>query len=287
MRKVAFRFATISVFLLLFFLLTSVVWAEATPSGALVIVGGGNTPEAVVKRVIALAGGENAPIVILAHVREKPDEAGKDSAMMFQEWGAKNVIAAGTLDPAELKRILATARGVWIPGGDQNRFAERFPESSGVPEAIRGVFQRGGVVGGTSAGASLMGELMPTGAETKVEGIQSGGCPVREGLNLLPQTIVDQHFLKRNRLNRLLTALLEHPNFRAFGIEEGSWGVYHNSQFTVEVGQVVVLQSRSTPRRNGTALGISNVTLRILLPGDKEGEKRRKGEGERQATPRS
>ena len=242
--------------------------AEAKPSGALVLVGGGSTPEAAVKKVIALAGGDNAPIVILAHVRESAED-GKESAEMFQSFGAKNVTAPATLDPTELKRILSTARGVWIPGGDQNRFAERFPEPTGVPQAIRAVYGRGGVVGGTSAGASLLGELMPTGAETAVEGIHAGACPVRIGLNLLPKTLIDQHFLKRNRFNRLLTALLEHPGFRAIGIEEGSWCVVQNNRLKVQAGQVVLLTPQSEPRRNGTALGASNITLRILLPGDK------------------
>lgn len=257
--------------LLILALLPAMLNAQSSgkPSGALVMVGGGSTPEAAVKRVIALAGGADAPIVIFAHTREKPEQSGPESAEMFREWGAKNVTSVGSLDAAEIKRALESARGVWIPGGDQNRFADRFPESSGVPEAIRKVYQRGGVIGGTSAGASLMAALMPTGEDTPLQGVKVGVCPVRSGLNLLPNTLIDQHFLKRNRFNRLATALLEHPSYRGIGIDEGAWGVYHNNRLTVEAGQFLLLLPRSAPRRKENLLGASNITLKILLPGDK------------------
>jgi cyanophycinase len=238
-------------------------------AGALVIVGGGSTPEAAVKKVIALAGGAESPLVVLAQTREDSEKAGQQSAEMFRQWGAKNVVSVGSLDPLEVRRALEAARGVWIPGGDQNRFADRFPESSGVPEAIRGVFRRGGVIGGTSAGASLMAAQMPTGAIGGTEGVRTGACPVRPGLNLLPRTIIDQHFFKRNRLNRLLTALLEHPSYRGIGVDEEAWCVWQDNRLIVEAGQVMLLLPGSAPRRQDSLLGTPNMTLKILLRGDK------------------
>ena len=161
-------------------------------TGEILIVGGGTTPPAAVKRFIEAAGGQEARIVVLT--RQNPEEDGSKSADLFRENGAANVFSPGSLISSEIVAVLKNAKGVWIPGGDQNRFAERFPESSGVPAAIREVWKQGGVVGGTSAGASLVGGLMPTGEDTKIEGLKSGLCPVRPGLSLLPKVITDQPF---------------------------------------------------------------------------------------------
>ena len=235
-------------------------------TGEILIVGGGTTPPAAVKRFIEAAGRQESRIVVLAHTRQNPEEDGSKSADLFRENGAINVLLPGSLLSSEIVAALENAKGVWIPGGDQNRFVERLPESSGVPAAIREVWKRGGVVGGASAGASLVGGLMPTGEDTKIEGLKSGLCPVRPGLSLLPRVITDQHFFVRNRSQRLFTAVLELPDFTGIGLDEGTWVTIRDHRLSVKSGQVMLVRVKGKVRETEKRLAVSELSVKILLP---------------------
>jgi cyanophycinase len=191
---------------------------------------------------------------------------------MYRHEGARNVSAPVNVPFPEIIALLSRARGVWIPGGDQNRFTKTFPETSGVPAAIRAVYLRGGVIGGTSAGASLQGDLMPTGEPTKIEGLRKGGTDIAPGLGLLSGVIVDQHFIVRNRLPRLLAAVLEHFDHAGIGIDEGAWVVVREDVLSVFGGQVIVLTPMdSGPKTKDAVPGSSlrgRITLQVLTPGD-------------------
>ncbi|MCS7065340.1 MAG: cyanophycinase, partial [Fimbriimonadales bacterium] len=175
--------------------------------GVIILVGGGGTSSEVPRTLLQLAGGVKARVVILAHAQADVGRGAQHSAAFFQEHGAQNIVAPDTLDPNALADLLNEAQGVWIPGGNQNRFMARLGGSPVFVSALRDVLKRGGVVGGTSAGASLMGALMPTGNQSPEGELRVGGCQLAPALNLLPNTIVDQHFLKRGRLPRLLCAV--------------------------------------------------------------------------------
>lgn len=236
--------------------------------GTVLLIGGGSTPEEAVKTFIEACGGADALIVILAHTQSDPAAGGKRSADFYRELGARNVQAPASMNPEELKEMISRANGVYIPGGDQNRFTSTFPESTGVWEAIRGVHKRGGAVGGTSAGCSLVGKLMPTGAQTDKEGVLAGASPVAPGLGILQNAIADQHFLKRNRFQRLLTAVLQNPSLTGIGVDELAWATVQAGKLTVRSGQVVVLQARGKIRQEGEMLSCPEMKLQVLLKGD-------------------
>lgn len=255
---------------------TAVVGARSSQQGGgtVLLVGGGETPREAVQEFIRLAGGADAPIVILAHTQADPSVGGERSATMFRELGARQVVVVPDVQHEAVLASLRQASGVWIPGGDQNRFMRKFPETSGVPQAIRHVVRRGGVAGGTSAGASLMGRLMPTGSEPRHNSLTTGACPVSDGLGLLPKAIVDQHFLARNRLLGLLAAALDHPGYVGIGVDEGAWALVRNGKLETHRGQVVVIRTTRvsrTPDRSasggGVLLGSDRVTLQVLLAG--------------------
>lgn len=241
-------------------------------AGAVVMVGGGPTSREAVQEFLRLAGGVEARVVVLAHTQEDPMAGGERSAELFRGLGARRVMVVGLLAPEAVVAALRDADGVWIPGGDQNRFVRAFPEASQVPAAIRDVVRRGGVVGGTSAGASLMGGRMPVGGESRAHGLAAGACPVSGGLGVLPGAIVDQHFLARNRLMRLLAAVLEHPGYTGIGVDEGAWAVVRAGRLHAHQGQVMVIRAGRTARVRGGAgtgelLGADRVLLQVLLPG--------------------
>ncbi|MFO0977682.1 MAG: cyanophycinase [Planctomycetaceae bacterium] len=182
--------------------------------GTLIIVGGGSVPEDVPKTIRRLAG-DNGSVAILAEAAESRDE----SASQAMKWLADS----GFEDPARLvvvkaddpttHDLLSTVSGVWICGGQQQRLADAW-KTTNVEEKLKSVLERGGVVAGTSAGAAIMSKVMI-----------AGGNPVPEisaGWDLLPGSIVDQHFSQRDRLPRLKAAVAQHAERVGFGIDEGT-----------------------------------------------------------------
>ncbi len=236
--------------------------------GAVILAGGGGTPPEVPQTILRLAGGANARVVILAHVQQDVARGGRRSAEFFEENGAQNVVAPDTLDAGELTAIVQAARAVWIPGGDQNRFMERFGAATELLRTIREVAARGGVVGGTSAGTSLMGARMPTGDHSPDGDLKVGASPTAPAIGVLPNALVDQHFLKRQRLPRLLCALLEHPNLVGIGVDEDAWALVQSKKLTVHRAQVVVARVRGKPRQVEQLLGSHAIQLQVLLPGE-------------------
>ena len=236
--------------------------------GAVILAGGGSTPPEVPQTMLRLAGGANARIVILAHVQADVVRGGQRSAAFFAENGAQDVVAPDTLDAGELIALVQSARGVWIPGGDQNRFMERLGGSAALLEAIRGVVARGGVVGGTSAGASLMGARMPTGDHALDGDLKVGASPTAPAIGVLPNAIVDQHFLKRQRLPRLLCAMLEHPSLVGIGVDEDAWALVQKGKLTAYRAQVILARVRHKPRQHKRMLGSRDTRLHILLPNE-------------------
>ncbi|CUU03023.1 cyanophycinase [Armatimonadetes bacterium GBS] len=237
------------------------------PEGAVILAGGGETPPEIPRTIARLAQG--APIVVLAHTQQAIGEGAERSAEFLRQHGAQQVYAPDTADPEALLPLLKEARAVWIPGGDQNRFMERLGSHKSLIQAIREVYARGGVVGGTSAGASLMGALMPTGEQSSEKPLTKGGCTLAPALGLLPNAIVDQHFLKRHRLLRLLCALMENPTLIGIGVDENGWALVQNRTLKVQAGQVVVAQVQGKTRQHKELLGAEAIRLQVLLPGER------------------
>lgn len=209
--------------------------APKGPTGALVIVGGGVLPETIRDRFLELGGGEKARLVVIPTATRKVD-AGLETIGSYTYWGslakARKVASVSFLHtrkrdeantPAFVKPI-TEASAVWFPGGDQSLLVEAY-HGTAVEREVRNVLARGGVVGGTSAGAAVMSELM----------IRSGN-PVAEvgnGFGLLSGLVVDQHFNERNRLPRLLGVLAKYPQFLGLGIDEQTGVIVHEQSITV------------------------------------------------------
>jgi cyanophycinase len=143
------------------------------------------------------------------------------------------------------------------------------------------IYNNGGVVGGSSAGAAVMSEVMITGNElvnkdstVSFVTIERGNVEVKQGFGFIKTAIIDQHFLKRKRHNRTISALIEHPNLIGVAIDE-STSIIVNPDETFDVygtNQVLVYDpTKSTDiRDNGKGrLGISNMKLDVLISGDK------------------
>jgi cyanophycinase len=168
--------------------------------------------------VAALAGGAAARVLVLPQASAVSD--GTESAAMWREQGAGEATVLSDLAAADARDRIAAAHVIWMPGGAQDRLMERLGENDLVP-AIRAAHARGAIVGGTSAGAAVLSRVMISGAPDP-RALRSGAMPALDGLGLLPWAIVDQHFVERDRLARLLTAVLDHPSLVGLGISEGT-----------------------------------------------------------------
>ncbi len=213
---------------------------QAGSQGALVICGGGGLPESVRQEFLRLAGGSKAKIVVIPTASGDADGPASVRDEFLEPWTKRGVASATLLhtrsraraDESTFARPLEEATGVWFSGGDQSRVMDAYLGTA-VERALQGVLDRGGVIGGTSAGAAIMSRVMITGGQ--------GKATVGTGFGFLPGAVVDQHALRRNRINRLLGALAEHPDLTGVAIDEatalvvreGRWRVVGNSYVAV------------------------------------------------------
>jgi cyanophycinase len=219
-----------------------VVVVRGQNRGVLVVVGGGATNDAVVARTMELAGGHDAVVAVLPQASAEPD-AGDSSVALWKERGAKAAAKVDFADRAAARRAIESATLIWMPGGDQNRFMQQI-SGTGLDELIRSRYNAGAIVGGTSAGAAILSKVMITG-EADLKNITAGKTITAEGLGLATGVIFDQHFLQRQRDNRLISAVLDHPSLVGIGIDESTAVIMRGSEIEV-VGKsaVVVIDPR-------------------------------------------
>jgi cyanophycinase len=204
--------------------------------GALVIVGGGKVGADIWARFIELAGGPNANIVVIP-------TAGEDSAIntgksfekeLLQDLGVQRVTVLHTRDPktANTKAFVAPlkkATGIWFSGGRQWKIADAYLHTLAQKE-FNAVLNRGGVIGGSSAGASIQGSFLLRG-DTKGNSILEGDHV--QGLDLIHNVAIDQHILRRNRQFDLIGIIKAHPELLGIGIDESTAIVVQKNTFEV------------------------------------------------------
>lgn len=203
--------------------------------GTLVIVGGNMQDPAIVKRFIDLAGGPDAPIVLIPTAGEGDVYDNYWSGLkLWRDNGANNLTVVHTRDrtvansEAFVKPIRA-ARGVFFGGGRQWRLADSYLDTQTHKE-LAALLNRGGVVGGSSAGASILTSFMVRGDTTSNEKM-IGDHTV--GLGFLKNAAVDQHLLRRNRQFDMLEVIDRHPELLGIGLDEDTAIVVEGDQFDV------------------------------------------------------
>jgi len=250
--------------------------------GKLVIIGGVQTAE-IEKKYVELAGGSDAKIIIIPNAGSDPKECSEEVQVIFNKLGAKAdylLFTRQTADAEENLKKMEWANAVFFLGGDQSDLT-RDMLGTKLLAKVFDIYNNGGVVGGSSAGAAVMSEVMITGNElvnkdstVSFINIEKGNVETKQGFGFLKTVIIDQHFLKRKRHNRTISTLIEHPNLIGVAIDESTSIIVHPNQ-TFEVlgdNQVLVYDptNASDIRDNGKGrLGITNMKLDVLISGDK------------------
>jgi cyanophycinase len=209
--------------------------ASIGPSkGSLVIVGGGTVGPTIVERFIALAGGKDAEFVWIPTAGDGDPKV--DPATTFLgKAGVKHITVLHTrdrkvADSEEFVRPLLTARAVWFVGGRQWRLADSYLNTRTQRELFA-LLNRGGVIGGSSAGATIQGSYMVRGAVEGNEVMMSPGHEV--SLGFLRDSAIDQHLLTRHREKDLLQVIDKHPDLLGIGLDESTAIVVHGDRFEV------------------------------------------------------
>lgn len=258
----------------------------ASSRGTLYIVGGGPQPAALVREFVQLAGGPGrAHIIVFAMASAGGLASGEQKAADFRALGATAANVFVTREQADtdsIARLLDGATGVWFGGGDQNRLAEAL-RGTRTERAIHTRYAAGAVIGGTSAGAAVMSARMITGSERRIGGarpprdsseayitIDRDNIVVDSGFALLDDVIVDQHFVRRKRHNRLVSLVLEQPPHLGVGIDESTALIVEaDGRWRVAGASVAVVydarQGAFTPP--GATLGATGVRMHVLPDG--------------------
>lgn len=225
--------------------------------GSLMIAGGGDLPAIVNQRFWELAGRKDGRLVIIPAYHATRNDIQRLKAE-WKNWPFKSIriLQAADRDAAEdpdFAAPLARADAVWFSGGEQSWLANLYADTP-VEGQLQALLDRGGIIGGTSAGASIMTRVM----------IEEGNrqAKLNRGLDLLKDSVVDQHFFHRNRPQRLIGAVRDQPNLIGFGIDEGTALIVQLPSGRLEViGKSYVMACISHEDGSGPR-------LEILKPGD-------------------
>jgi cyanophycinase len=254
---------------------------ERRRRGCLIIIGGGEDRDPKGERAILrevarhVHGGKLVLATVASH---RPEGYFEEYERAFADLGLGELVElyveerarAGDRDKLS---VLDDAAGIFFSGGDQLRITSQIGDT-GIEAKVRALYERGGVVAGTSAGASVMSETMLV-KGTSGESHKIGDLHMAPGLGLVRDVIIDQHFAERGRFGRLFGAVAHNPRELGLGIDEDTAIVLAGRRFEVLGSGCVyvidgagVTHSNIAEARPERALSIYDVRLHVLSSGD-------------------
>ena len=246
-------------------ILLSAQTAEPTeygpPEGTLIIVGGGRLEgTGILETFINRAGGASAKIVVVPTAEGNKDRAGNWVVYKEEEvvapWvklGATNVHMFHTHDPKvadteEFARTLRDAKGVWFNGGRQWNCVDSYANTLTYRE-FHGVLARGGVIGGSSAGATIQGDYLARGAVAGPDIMMTPEPEHEHGFRFLRKSAIDQHINTRNRWDDLAPVMKKYPDFLGIGLSEGTAIIVNKDRFEVMGKWKAAIWDNTHPRQ--------------------------------------
>lgn len=252
---------------------------DSRTAGPLIVIGGHEDKEGerlILKEVAKHLEGRK---LVLATVASRRPEGYLDAYRQgFDGLGVGEIVElyvdsrAETHDPDKLA-LFDDAGGVFFSGGDQLRISSQIGDTP-IEEAVRRIWENGGVLAGTSAGASVLSDTMLV-RGSSVASYRIGDLDMAPGLGLVRDVIIDQHFAERGRIGRLLGAVAHSPRVLGIGIDEDTAIVIEGDDFhVVGSGAVYVVdgdgitQSNIAEADRDRALSLYDVRLHVLSAGD-------------------
>jgi cyanophycinase len=249
--------------------------------GSLIIIGGGEQRDPrcerrILKEVARRVDGRKLVLATIASHR--PVGYFEEYQRAFADLGIGELVELYVEDRAEAEdreklAVLDDAAAVFFSGGDQLRITSQIGDS-GIEAKVRSLYRRGGLVAGTSAGASVMSETMLVGGASDSTH-RIGDLHMAPGLGLIRDVIIDQHFAERGRFGRLIGAVAHNPRILGIGIDEDTAVVVEGKSFRViGNGAVYIVDGARVNHCNlaeadpDKVLSMHGVTVHVLGTGD-------------------
>jgi cyanophycinase len=257
--------------------------ASATHKGSLVIIGGheDRTGEKMILRAVADRLGDDGKIVVCTVASAEPTELWEQYESAFRGLGVPHVFRLDIESREDATtpravRILEGATGVFFAGGDQLKITSQVGDTP-VYSRVQEIFEQGGVIAGTSAGASAMSETMMVANNGDASYRIKSSLLMAPGLGLAQDMLIDQHFSERGRMARLIGAVTQNPRVLGVGIDEDTAMIVERNRYFQVLGAgavYVVDASKSTYSNIGDedsdrTLSSFGLTIHMLSQGDR------------------
>lgn len=249
--------------------------------GTLVVIGGAEDKNGkceILRKVAELAGGEEAKLVIITAATEMPEGVGEEYHKIFKRLGVNkikvlNIESREEASDGKSLQVIDEASGIFFTGGDQLRITSLLG-GTGVYEKLHEAYNRGVIIAGTSAGASVMSATMIVEGDSE-KAPKKNTLKMSPGMGLINGVVVDQHFAQRGRLGRLLTAVAQNPYVLGIGIDEDTaivvganeeFQVYGSQTVTIVDGKGITATNVSESKPD-EYLTLTDVRLHVLSSG--------------------
>lgn len=249
----------------------------------LIIIGGkeDRTADKVILGEVARRIGSGKLVVSTVAIPSNPEGLFEEYEKAFRALGVKHLYKLEINDREEAKsesklRILDDATGVFFTGGDQMKITSQIGDTP-VFRRLQEIYEEGGLIAGTSAGAAVMSETMLVTGGDEDSHVIGGSLRMAPGLGLIRDVIIDQHFMERGRLGRLLGAVAQNPKNLGIGIDEQTAIVVErgNGFYVLGSGAVYVIDGSEVSYSNiaeedlKKTLSIYDVRMHMLSQGDR------------------
>lgn len=232
----------------------------------LVLIGGGTRPPEALARFVEWSKGREAALLVIRWAWADGKDPGENPSVdeELEALGPKSIEAAVDskqlpAKKADLLRQIKRATGIFFEGGQQHRIMEVLKDTE-ILSALVARYREGVVFSGTSAGTAIMSRTMITG-DGDFTVIHPEAVVTMDGLGLLEHLVVDQHFLKRQRLNRLMSVLSRGKESLGVGIDESTALSIENNRYAQVVGPGLVTVVEAQAR--------DQFRVELLHPGQK------------------
>jgi len=245
--------------------------------------------EGILYHVVKEAGGVDANIVVIPTASSIPIEVGNNYIEAFTALGCKNIdiLDIRSIEDSEKEvsiKLIKNADCVMFSGGDQSKITKKISRTT-IHRILADRYknEKGFVIAGTSAGAMAMANEMIAGGSAS-EAFIKGAVSMYKGLNLIPELIIDTHFIRRGRFGRQSEAVAKHPNLIGLGLAEDTGMIIKNGSDSTVIGSgmVIIFDGSKLTHNNekileeGTPMTMANLTIHVLSNGDKYDIKNRK-----------
>ena len=252
---------------------------SSAPKGILFIIGGGDRDDSLMKLMLDVSGWKPHELITAITLCSAHDSAFFWINDQLEKMTGSRCVKFDSLAVHDEMKLdsLSRSKIIFIGGGDQSRMMKLI-EGTAIKKIVQQAYSDGATIGGTSAGASIMTERMITGKQlldtayaATFPVIHSGNLELKEGLGLLDSVIIDQHFIARSRYNRMLSAILENPEYQCIGIDEAAAIIVRSDSATVAgESQVVVIENPgAVTKGNNHLIAGKNIHVSVYLPGEK------------------